>query len=210
MLTCNGSSALAAGTTTGRSRWGPLRPANDARDGFTHMYPPGHRGRSDVSRDGWHGLIGGGCSAYGLAENATGGRGISLPQHHGSRIVFWLICGVIAAAIGSGKEPQCFWMVVLGPLFAPSVLIVVAIPITSKSTFPTPGGESSWLVENLERPMWKRIVCFVVALGFAVLITHTTIRHRPRRHMTAPPPRPWLRLQRLRLHAPRWSKNSSA
>ena len=26
-------------------------------------------------------------------------------------IVFWLICGVIAATIGSAKNPQCSWMV---------------------------------------------------------------------------------------------------
>jgi hypothetical protein len=43
-------------------------------------------------------------------------------------IVFWLICGGIAAAIGSAKNRNVLGWFVLGALFAPSVLIVAVLP----------------------------------------------------------------------------------
>ena len=43
-------------------------------------------------------------------------------------IVFWLICGAIAAAIGSAKNRSALGWFLLGALFAPSVLIVAVLP----------------------------------------------------------------------------------
>jgi hypothetical protein len=43
-------------------------------------------------------------------------------------IVFWLICGVIAATIGSAKNRNALGRFVLGAVFAPSVLIVAVLP----------------------------------------------------------------------------------
>jgi len=43
-------------------------------------------------------------------------------------IVFWLICGMIAAAIGSAKNRSALGWFVLGAVFAPSVLIVAVLP----------------------------------------------------------------------------------
>ena len=43
-------------------------------------------------------------------------------------IVFWLICGAIAAAIGSAKNRSALGWFLLGALFAPSVLIVAMLP----------------------------------------------------------------------------------
>jgi hypothetical protein len=43
-------------------------------------------------------------------------------------IVFWLICGVIAAVIGSAKNRSTVGWFLLGALFAPSVLIVAVLP----------------------------------------------------------------------------------
>jgi uncharacterized oligopeptide transporter (OPT) family protein len=43
-------------------------------------------------------------------------------------IVFWLVCGVVAAVIGSAKNRNAFGWFVLGALFAPSVLIVAVLP----------------------------------------------------------------------------------
>jgi hypothetical protein len=46
----------------------------------------------------------------------------------GTLIVFWLVCGVIAAAIGSAKNRSALGWFMLGALFAPSVLIVAVLP----------------------------------------------------------------------------------
>ena len=46
----------------------------------------------------------------------------------GGFIVFWLICGVIAAVIASAKNRNALGWLALGALFAPSVLIVAVLP----------------------------------------------------------------------------------
>ena len=46
----------------------------------------------------------------------------------GGLIVFWLICGVIAAVIASAKNRNALGWLALGALFAPSVLIVAVLP----------------------------------------------------------------------------------
>jgi hypothetical protein len=46
----------------------------------------------------------------------------------GGLIVFWLICGGIAAAIGSAKNRGALAWFIYGALFAPSVLIVAFLP----------------------------------------------------------------------------------
>ena len=46
----------------------------------------------------------------------------------GGFITFWLICGVIAAVVASAKNRNALGWLVLGALFAPSVLIVAVLP----------------------------------------------------------------------------------
>ena len=46
----------------------------------------------------------------------------------GTLVVIWLICGVIASAIGSAKNRSTLGWFLLGALFAPSVLIVAVLP----------------------------------------------------------------------------------
>jgi hypothetical protein len=91
-----------------------------------------------------------------FGRKCHGGTRYQSSPTSGSLIVFWLICGVIAAAIRSAKNRSAFGWFVLGPLFAPSILIVVAIPMMSKSAFPTPGGESSWLVQVWAIHRWYK------------------------------------------------------
>ena len=43
-------------------------------------------------------------------------------------VVFWLICGIIAAVIGSAKNRSALGWLLLGALFTPSVLIVAVLP----------------------------------------------------------------------------------
>jgi hypothetical protein len=55
-------------------------------------------------------------------------------------IVFWLVCGVVAAVIGSAKNRNAFGWFALGALFAPSVLIVAVLPKLPPK--PPPGMQS--------------------------------------------------------------------
>jgi hypothetical protein len=43
-------------------------------------------------------------------------------------VIFWLICGVAAAAVGSAKNRSGLGWLALGALFPPNVLIVAVLP----------------------------------------------------------------------------------